>query len=104
MDAKLWEEIMGLLIKDRTLLEPTTTRQLVVKNNKPKIKRIYLDMDGVLCDFEKKYTEFFGVSSKDDTGHTKDFYKRWGIFINNNLFETLDWYPGAKTMIDFINK
>ena len=93
---------MGLILKER--LETTKMQNsITVRPVKPIIRRIYLDMDGVLCDFEKKYTEFFGVSSKDDTGHTKDFYKRWGIFINNNLFETLDWYPGAKTMIDFIN-
>lgn len=60
-------------------------------------------MDGVLCDFEKKYTEFFGVSSKDSTGHTKDFYKRWGTFIENDLFQYLDWYPGAETLLHFIN-
>ena len=94
---------MGLLIKDRTLLEPTTTRQLVVKNNKPKIKRIYIDMDGVLCDFEKKYIEFFGISSKVGGKHSKDFYKRWPIFVQNDLFQYLDWCPGAERLLEFIN-
>jgi len=93
---------MGLILKEMVDTQKTEG-SLTVFSKKPKIKRIYLDMDGVLCDFEKKYTEFFGISSKDSTGHTKDFYKRWGTFINNNLFENLDWYPGAETLLHFIN-
>ena len=93
---------MGLILKDMVDTQ-NTEKSLTVFAEKPTIKRIYLDMDGVLCDFEKKYTEFFGVSSKDSTGHTKDFYKRWGVFIQNNLFEYLDWYPGAETLLHFIN-
>ena len=31
---------------------------------KPKITKLYIDMDGVLCDFEKRYTEIFDVSPK----------------------------------------
>ena len=93
---------MGLILKER--LETTKMQNsITVRPVKPIIRRIYLDMDGVLCDFEKKYTEFFGVSSKDSTGHTKDFYKRWGTFIENDLFQHLDWCPGAETLIDFIN-
>ena len=93
---------MGLILKEKIDISKTEGN-LTVFGDKPTIKRIYLDMDGVLCDFDKKYTEFFGVGSKDDTGHTKDFYKRWNIFIQNNLFEYLEWYPGAVTLIDFLN-
>jgi len=103
VDAKLWKEIMGLVFKDQTLLEPTASKELVLTTNKPKIKRIYLDMDGVICDFEKKYIDFFGVSSKIDGKHTKDFYKRWRIFIENDCFQYLDWYPGAERLLEFIN-
>ena len=93
---------MGLILKERIDTEEKQ-KSLTVFAEKPVINRIYLDMDGVLCDFEKKYTEFFGVSSKDEQGHTKDFYKRWGVFIKNNLFEYLDWCPGAENLVWFIN-
>jgi len=94
---------MGLVFRDQTLLEPTASKELVLTTNKPKIKRIYLDMDGVLCDFEKKYQDFFGVASKVDGKHSKDFYKRWRIFIENDCFQYLDWFPGAERLIEFIN-
>ena len=46
---------MGLILKER--LETSKLKnQIVIRPQKPIIKRIYLDMDGVLCDFEKKYT------------------------------------------------
>ena len=93
---------MGLILKER-LESKIMSNSITVRAQKPIIKRIYLDMDGVLCDFEKKYTEFFGVSSKDETGHTKNFYKNWNVFIQNDLFQHLDWYPGAEELIKFID-
>ena len=37
------------------------------------------------------------------THRWKDFYKRWRIFIENDCFQYLDWYPGAERLIEFIN-
>ena len=51
------------------------------------IKRIYLDMDGVLCDFERKYTEVFGEPSMYGTDHPPSFHKNWEKFVQNDLFK-----------------
>ena len=65
---------MGLILKDMIDTQ-NTEKSLTVFAEKPVIRRIYLDMDGVLCDFEKKYTEFFGISSKVGENIRKIFTK-----------------------------
>ena len=64
------------------------------------IEMIYLDMDGVLCNFERRYFELYGelLGSMRDR---KEFSHHWENFIATKQFETLDWYPGAKELIDF---
>ena len=44
------------------------------------IKKIYLDMDGVLCDFEKKFTEYYGILSLAKRDR-KEWSKDWEDFI-----------------------
>jgi len=67
------------------------------------IKRIYLDMDGVLCDFERKYTEVFGEPSMYGTDHPPSFHKNWEKFVQNDLFSFLEYFPGAENLLKFIN-
>ena len=58
-------------------------------------------MDGVLCDFEKRFTELYG---KDALGarDRKNFTTNWPNFIMNGNFESLEWFPGGKELLDFI--
>jgi hypothetical protein len=66
------------------------------------IKKIYLDMDGVICDFEKKFTEYYGVLSlakrdrKQWSGDWEDF------IIHKKGFEKLDWFPGGHEIINAV--
>lgn len=60
------------------------------------IKKIYLDMDGVLCNFDKRYKELYGKKTKDN------FRNNWPDFIQTKQFETLEWMPGARVLLDFI--
>jgi len=67
-----------------------------------KIQKLYLDMDGVLCDFNKRYKELWQVdpNANRERGEKRDF--KWDEFVNGNNFETLDWYPGGKELLKFV--
>ena len=58
-------------------------------------------MDGVLCDFEKKYFELFD-ESPSNTRSRKNFTPNWKIFVGGSNFSKLDWYPGGKELLSFI--
>lgn len=66
------------------------------------INEIYVDMDGVLCNFEKRYLELFDEEpglSRDK----KEFSKNWTTFVKGRNFETLDLFPGAYDLVSFLN-
>jgi hypothetical protein len=65
------------------------------------IEKIYLDMDGVLCDFEKRYIELYNEqpnSSRDK----KNWSENWTDFIMTKQFETLDIFPGAIELLKYV--
>jgi 5'(3')-deoxyribonucleotidase len=69
-----------------------------------KIKKINLDMDGVLADFEKKFIDYYGFLSLGKRDR-KEWSKDWEDFIlNKKGFEHLDLFPGAKELVAFIRK
>ena len=70
---------------------------------RPKISSIYLDMDGVIADFEKRYSEIFDISPKL-TRNEKEFKGYFDKFIANEEFMNLDLMPGAMEGIDFLRK
>ena len=66
-----------------------------------KVTKLYLDMDGVLCNFEKRFTELYGedaLGSRD----RKNFTTNWPNFIMDGNFENLEWFPGGKELLEFI--
>lgn len=68
------------------------------------IKKIYLDMDGVLCDFEKKFTELYGLLSLTKRDR-KQWSKDWEDFIlNQHGFEKLDWFPGGQELLAYLRR
>jgi len=65
------------------------------------IEKIYLDMDGVLCNFEKRYTELYNEapsSSRDK----KNWSENWTDFVMSKQFETLDIFPGAIELLRYV--
>ena len=70
---------------------------------KPKISCIYLDMDGVIADFVKRYKELYRMEPKE-AEKNKKFDHFFDEFIASNQFATLDLMPGAMAGIDFLRK
>jgi hypothetical protein len=70
------------------------------------IKKIYLDMDGVLCDFNKRFEELFsynpGSEALASERDRKDFSPNWKTFIETKQFATLDWFPGGRELIQYV--
>lgn len=71
------------------------------------IKTIYVDMDGVLCDFLKRFKELYGVEPERDypsKNKTKDAYKQqFKDFIAGDNFATLDPMPDFDEGIRFLD-
>lgn len=65
------------------------------------MKTLYLDMDGVLCNFNKRYTELFGVEAAS-TRERKEHTEQWKLFIEGGNFATLDWFPGGIELLDYV--
>jgi hypothetical protein len=65
--------------------------------------KIYLDMDGVLTDFEKRYEELFGVRPIEVQHRTKHFWSNWQEFINGGNFKTLEKHKYADRLLEFVS-
>lgn len=65
------------------------------------MKTIFVDMDGVLTDFDKRYRELF----KTEPGEKRDdkFSTRWEEFIYGKHFATLEWFPSGKELLKYLN-
>jgi len=70
---------------------------------KPKVTGIYLDMDGVIADFVKRYKELYNMEPKE-AEKNKKFDHFFNEFIETNQFATLDLMPGAMDGITFLRK
>lgn len=65
-------------------------------------------MDGVLSDFEKGFTDMFGMSPKEvrdarKSGAHTTYSECWAKFIDNEGFAKLDMYEGAEELLEFIS-
>ena len=66
-----------------------------------KIDKIYLDLDGVIANFTKRYKEVYGVDPDSKRGR-KDFNDNFGNFIKTKQFETLELLPDASLLIEYL--
>jgi beta-phosphoglucomutase-like phosphatase (HAD superfamily) len=66
-----------------------------------KITKIYLDMDGVIADFDKRYKARYKMLPREAEQH-KEFDKFFTQFINDGEFSTLDLMPDAMELINYL--
>ena len=70
---------------------------------KPQISCIYLDMDGVIADFTKRYQELYKMMPRE-AEKNKQFDKFFDEFIATGQFATLELMPGTMEGIEFLRK
>lgn len=68
-----------------------------------KITKIYLDMDGVIADFNKRYKALYKMEPKE-AEDKKEFYKFFDNFIATKQFATLDLLPDAVPLLNYLSK
>lgn len=66
-----------------------------------KVKVIYVDMDGVLCNFNKLYVEMFNISPNQTD--KKDFGPNFKQLIDDKGFEKLEPMPDFWSLIAHLN-
>jgi hypothetical protein len=59
-------------------------------------------MDGVICDFYKRYYEIFNVDLPSARSHGEKISLEWNKFVEGKNFETLDWHAGGLELLKFI--
>jgi hypothetical protein len=65
------------------------------------IEKIYLDMDGVIANFEHRWFALYGVTPADSR-ERKEFSPRWDKFIEDGNFATLPKFAGGDLLVDFV--
>lgn len=67
-----------------------------------KIQTVYVDMDGVIADFSKRYKEKFRVTP-EETRSNKQFGGFFKKFIDDGEFSTLELMPDALELLSYLN-
>lgn len=66
--------------------------------------KVFVDMDGVLTDFNKRYVEKFGEFPKDVDSRTKHFWNNWKKFVDDRDFETLEKHEHADELLHVLRQ
>jgi hypothetical protein len=67
-----------------------------------KITKIFLDMDGVIADFDRHYKELYRMSPRE-ADQKKEFYKLFDHFIANEHFAKLPMLQDAKILLSYLD-
>lgn len=64
--------------------------------------KLYLDLDGVLADFDAKYTELFGPRPTEEEKKHGHFWDNWKSFVDNKSFEDLPLHRDALLLLNAV--
>ena len=64
--------------------------------------KIYLDMDGVLSNFEKRYVEKYGEFPKDVDKRRQHFWNNWKKFVDDKDFENLEKHEHCDQLLQTV--
>lgn len=67
-----------------------------------KITKIYLDMDGVIADFDTHYKGLYRMSPKE-ADDKKEFYKLFDHFVETQQFAKLPLMQDAQILLNFLD-
>lgn len=67
------------------------------------MKKIYVDMDGVLANFEKKWVEINGFDPEMTHKHKTQRKEQFRDFVKNHEFAVLDPMPDMEVLVDYLN-
>jgi hypothetical protein len=67
---------------------------------------IYCDMDGVICDFDKRFEQFGGMSPKEYESKygTKKFWELINDKVGTPFWAKMPWMPQGKQLWNYIKK
>ena len=68
-------------------------------------KKLYIDLDGVLCDFEKQFKDLVGISTDEFESKysEKDFWKVIGEH-GENYWSQMPWMKDGKKLWSYVKK
>lgn len=69
------------------------------------MKKIFVDMDGVLTDFNRKYVDMFDKTPAEVKSSTdrKQYRSHWDQFVEARAFAELEWHEGGEELVEFLN-
>lgn len=70
------------------------------------MKTIFVDMDGVLTDFNSNYKRIIGMTPQEvrESRDRKEYSVYWEKYVTSNGFTDQDWFQGAQELVEFLNK
>lgn len=76
------------------------TKTIVVETNIKNDYKIFVDLDGVLCDFEGRLNTFFGVNNPDKLDNWYDQVAK----VGKRFWSDMEWNKDGKRLWDYIKK
>ena len=68
-----------------------------------RVKKIYVDMDGVLANFEKRWVDIYGFDPEMTHKHKAQRKQEFQDFVDNKEFAVLEPMPDMHVLVEYLN-